>query len=126
MRKSLRFAVLARDNFTCRYCGAQAPHVYLEVDHVEPKSVGGPDTMENLVAACYDCNRGKRDRDAMDGLIGQDWISTLHRENHELLSHNDKLQLIARIADVLLVELAMERGELEADVWDWATNEVVG
>jgi len=55
----LRYEVLRRDNFTCRYCGASAPDVVLEVDHVVPVSLGGTDHPRNLVAACVDCNSGK-------------------------------------------------------------------
>jgi hypothetical protein len=55
----LRFDVLRRDNFTCRYCGRRAPDVVIEVDHVEPYSVVREHLIENLVAACIDCNRGK-------------------------------------------------------------------
>ena len=55
----LRFTVLLRDSFTCRYCGRSAPDAELHVDHVIPRSMGGQDTKENLVAACKDCNLGK-------------------------------------------------------------------
>jgi 5-methylcytosine-specific restriction endonuclease McrA len=51
--------VLKRDGFICRYCGRGAPVVELRVDHVIPKSLDGPDTIDNLVAACHDCNAGK-------------------------------------------------------------------
>lgn len=57
--KSLRFQVLRRDNHACRYCGRSAPEVRITVDHVVPEALGGPDTPENLVAACSDCNSGK-------------------------------------------------------------------
>lgn len=57
--KRLRFEVLKRDGFTCRYCGMSAPHVELHVDHVHPRSRGGRDEIENLVAACRSCNLGK-------------------------------------------------------------------
>ena len=57
--KRLRYEVLKRDNFTCRYCGAFAPVVVLVVDHVVPRKHGGPDKAENLVTACWDCNSGK-------------------------------------------------------------------
>ena len=57
--RRLRFEVLRRDNFTCRYCGASAPDVVLEVDHVIPVVLGGGSTPNNLVTACEDCNRGK-------------------------------------------------------------------
>ena len=55
----LRFAVLERDGFTCHYCGRAAPSVPLEVDHIIPASQGGTDRMENLVTACWSCNRGR-------------------------------------------------------------------
>ena len=57
--RRLRFEVLRRDDFTCRYCGASAPDVALEVDHVIPVVLGGGSTPSNLVTACEDCNRGK-------------------------------------------------------------------
>jgi hypothetical protein len=58
--KRLRYEVLRRDNFTCRYCGTTAEDgAKLTVDHVVPKSLGGLDVAENLVAACTDCNTGK-------------------------------------------------------------------
>lgn len=55
----LRFQVLTRDNYTCRYCGAFAPVVKLVLDHVVPKSKRGADILENLVTACEECNSGK-------------------------------------------------------------------
>lgn len=54
-----RFSVLLRDGSTCQYCGRSAPWVRLEVDHVVPRSHGGSDHIDNLVTACFDCNRGK-------------------------------------------------------------------
>lgn len=57
----LRFKVLTRDQFRCRYCGRSAPEVVLHVDHIYPRSKGGEDSLENLVAACRECNLGKRD-----------------------------------------------------------------
>lgn len=59
--KKVRFAVLQRDNFTCQYCGAHGPGVVLEVDHIIPISKGGTSDMDNLITACFDCNRGKGD-----------------------------------------------------------------
>ena len=57
--KRLRYEVLRRDNYTCRYCGAFAPLAILVVDHVTPRKHGGPDKLENLITACQDCNSGK-------------------------------------------------------------------
>lgn len=48
--------VLRRDRFRCQYCGSRER---LTVDHVMPKSRGGRDSWENLVAACVPCNNRK-------------------------------------------------------------------
>lgn len=56
----IRFDVFNRDGFRCRYCGRGPEQgVFLEADHVVPRSAGGPDTLANLVTACWDCNHGK-------------------------------------------------------------------
>ena len=53
-----RRAVFARDEHRCQYCGAAAENI----DHVIPRSRGGPHTWENVVAACRPCNTRKEDR----------------------------------------------------------------
>jgi 5-methylcytosine-specific restriction endonuclease McrA len=58
-RKITRRAVFARDEWTCQYCGARSN---LTVDHVIPRSKGGPSSWENIVASCAPCNRRKGDR----------------------------------------------------------------
>ena len=58
--KKIRFEVFKRDGFVCAYCGKSPPTVTLEVDHIEPRSKGGKDDLNNLITACFDCNRGKR------------------------------------------------------------------
>jgi 5-methylcytosine-specific restriction endonuclease McrA len=60
-RKITRKAVLARDAWTCQYCGRQS-HAGLTVDHVVPRSRGGESVWENIVASCGPCNRKKGDR----------------------------------------------------------------
>lgn len=57
----LRFKIFKRDNFTCQYCGRKAPDVVLELDHIRPVSKGGDKRESNLITACYQCNRGKKD-----------------------------------------------------------------
>jgi 5-methylcytosine-specific restriction endonuclease McrA len=59
-RKITRKAVLARDSWTCQYCGSQRSG--LTVDHVIPRSRGGKSVWENIVAACGPCNRRKGNR----------------------------------------------------------------
>ncbi len=57
-----RRTVLARDMYTCQYCGAQPGRAELTVDHIVPRSRGGPTTWENVVTACGPCNRRKGNR----------------------------------------------------------------
>lgn len=53
-----RRAIFARDDHRCQYCGSRAD----SIDHVMPRSRGGPHTWENVAAACRRCNTDKRDR----------------------------------------------------------------
>jgi 5-methylcytosine-specific restriction endonuclease McrA len=53
-----RRGVLRRDNHRCAYCSKSAN----TVDHVQPKSRGGADSWENLVACCLKCNNKKGDK----------------------------------------------------------------
>ena len=54
---TLRAFVIHRDNSTCRYCGKKAKPV--ELDHVVPRSLNGPNTPWNLVVSCHKCNQRK-------------------------------------------------------------------
>jgi len=55
-----RRSILARDNFTCQYCGRQANP--LTIDHVVPRTSGGSHSWENLVCSCIQCNNSKGNR----------------------------------------------------------------
>lgn len=55
-----RRSILARDSYTCQYCGHQARD--LTVDHITPKRLGGKSTWENLVCCCRKCNGRKGDK----------------------------------------------------------------
>lgn len=57
--KRVRYAVLERDGYRCRYCGAEAADAKLHVDHRMPVARGGTNDFANLVTACADCNLGK-------------------------------------------------------------------
>jgi 5-methylcytosine-specific restriction endonuclease McrA len=59
-RKITRKAVLARDSYTCQYCGRES--IGTTVDHVIPRSRGGQSVWENIVASCAPCNRKKGNR----------------------------------------------------------------
>ncbi len=51
---NVKAAVLNRDNYTCQICGAK--HIKLEVHHIQFRSQGGSDRMDNLVTLCKDCH----------------------------------------------------------------------
>lgn len=55
-----RHSVLARDRYTCQYCGVKGKD--MTIDHVVPKWAGGPHTWDNLVACCRRCNLKKADK----------------------------------------------------------------
>lgn len=55
--------IFIRDNYTCQYCGIFLERKNRTVDHIIPKSKGGTNLKENLVACCIDCNQLKADHD---------------------------------------------------------------
>lgn len=59
LSKKIRFDIFKRDGFICQYCGNTPPKVVLEVDHIIPVCKGGTNSIDNLISACFDCNRGK-------------------------------------------------------------------
>jgi 5-methylcytosine-specific restriction endonuclease McrA len=54
--------LFARDDHTCQYCGTSEPTHKLSLDHVIPRSHGGPTTWENIVCCCMRCNSRKGGR----------------------------------------------------------------
>ncbi len=52
--------ILERDRHTCQYCSYKGEQ--LTLDHIVPRSRGGGDSWENLVAACVCCNVKKGNR----------------------------------------------------------------
>jgi 5-methylcytosine-specific restriction endonuclease McrA len=64
-RNSVKFNrrnVFLRDEFMCQYCGRRYGGHRLSLDHVLPKSRGGPTNWENIVCCCLDCNVRKGGR----------------------------------------------------------------
>lgn len=55
---------MKRDGHKCAYCGRG--DLPLTIDHVIPKSKGGDESWDNLVAACLPCNNKKGDRSPED------------------------------------------------------------
>ena len=55
-RKNLMY----RDHYSCQYCTVKTTD--LTIDHLIPRSKGGTDTWDNVVASCQRCNVKKGDR----------------------------------------------------------------
>lgn len=69
-----RFQILNRDNFQCRYCWLKASDwVQLQVDHINPISKWGDNSVDNLVACCFKCNvwKGTLTIDEYDKITGE-------------------------------------------------------
>ena len=52
---NVKSAVLNRDNYTCQICGEKDTR--LEVHHIQFRSKGGSNMMDNLVTLCLDCHK---------------------------------------------------------------------
>jgi hypothetical protein len=85
--KRTRFDVFKRDKFTCQYCGAKAPDVVLQVDHVHPVAEGGTDDILNLITSCAGCNGGKGARPISDD-------SAVSRQRDQLAKLEERRQQI--------------------------------
>jgi ATP adenylyltransferase len=68
----VRYEVLKRANKRCALCGVQEgdegyeDRLPLHIDHIEPRSKGGSNEIDNLQVLCRACNLGKSNRDDTD------------------------------------------------------------
>lgn len=54
-----RFRLVTMQNGECLYCGEPITLATSELDHIVPRSVGGSNRSENVVAVCKRCNQAK-------------------------------------------------------------------
>ncbi len=72
-----RREVFERSGGRCFYCGGEVTIEAFQVEHQQPRALGGGDDLLNLVAACEPCNLAKSDRTALEfvaerrGVYGQ-------------------------------------------------------
>ena len=57
--KDKRFWFNRQDNGICNYCGHRYRYDQLEMEHMIPKELGGPDHRRNIQLTCQSCNRKK-------------------------------------------------------------------
>lgn len=102
--KSIRFEVFKRDKFTCQYCGASAPDVILEIDHINPVSKGGSNDILNLVTACRDCNRGKTNKVLSDNTA----VKVQKKRLDEMQERREQMEMMVKWRETLDEELYIE------------------
>lgn len=88
--KKLRFEIFKRDAFTCQYCGAKAPDVILELDHIIPVAKSGTTDILNLITACKACNAGKSDRELSDNSV----IERQREQLSELQERKEQIEMM--------------------------------
>jgi hypothetical protein len=88
--KSIRFEVFKRDSFKCQYCGAAAPDVLLEIDHIKPRSKGGSNDITNLITACHPCNSGKSDKPLDENIA----VAKSRAQLEELQERREQLEMM--------------------------------
>ncbi len=90
-----RRRVLARDGYTCVYCGARVgdrrrgqivTRTDLTLDHLIPRSRGGGNTWSNTACACYWCNHRKADRTPHEAGMQLRWEPKTPRVNYAVFS----------------------------------------
>jgi len=81
-----------RDHHLCMYCGQKFKRSELTRDHIQPRSKGGRDIWNNVVAACRPCNQRKgarRPEEANMPLLAVPFKPTfselLYLQNHHIL-----------------------------------------
>lgn len=87
-KKDMRERLAGEQGGRCCFCGRLfghairhwvAKHAHATLEHFIPRSAGGGDEWENLLAACLRCNFLRGDEDAMEFFERRGWIAT-HRD----------------------------------------------
>ena len=100
-----REAILQRDRNTCMYCATTLSPRQMTMDHVTPKSRGGPWAFENIVACCPACNARKGANEPHE--VGMSLLAVPYAPTH---------------AEALILEA--RRGHLIADQMEFLVNYV--
>jgi len=100
--ENVKMYVRARDKYTCQYCGEIMPK-RLEVDHIVPRSKGGPTTPDNLVVSCHDCNQRKGNMTAAE--FGKPEVQKRVKKSLRYAAHTQagKTATLQGLADIALV-----------------------
>lgn len=126
---SLRWHILARDGFTCCYCGAAAGQdgVELAVDHVVSVKDGGTNNPDNLVTSCRKCNGGKSARSLQNAPTPKQVIARVRKMAGNLQQQADAIQAAVKAqADVRQQIVNMKCAAFEMQSCTIAHGEATG
>jgi len=96
-----RRSVLARDGYTCVYCGARigdrrrgqiATRTDFTLDHLIPRSRGGGNSWSNTACACRWCNHRKADRTPHEAGMRLRWEPKMPRVSYVVVSGKTSAQ----------------------------------
>lgn len=99
MKKSVREQVWKKYDCKCAYCGEDLPYNKMQVDHIDPKYLGGNDDIENYNPSCRQCNFYK---------------STFSIEGFR----NQLKTILERVKKPFIVRLAMKYKMISFKEWD--------
>jgi len=114
----LRYYILNRDNFTCRYCGQVLNRRDIHIEHINPISNGGTNHRCNLAVACASCNL-KKSGDVDQEVIDKEHKNNIIRELNgwgatiESIGPNEHVDLLIETVESLIDELRID-GEEDA------------
>lgn len=100
MTKKTREFVYAKYNGRCAYCGHEITLKEMQVDHIIPQRLGGPDNLGNYNPSCRICNHYKR------ATRLETWRTVFLGE------------LIKRIKKIYIVKVAERYGMITFHEWD--------
>jgi HNH endonuclease len=95
----LRHFVVERAVNCCEYCRTQAQYSSdsFTIDHISPRSLGGPTTAENLALSCYGCNQHKSTRVTAPDPVTMSFAPLFHPREQRWSEHfawNDDFTLM--------------------------------
>lgn len=117
LSKKTRFEIFKRDGFTCQYCGRTSEESILEIDHIIPVSRGGTNDEMNLVTACFDCNRGKGNRE-LGNIIPRPDADMKYLETQQEIQELRRYKIAKDERDQLLFDISESLRETWASTFD--------
>ena len=94
----LRASILKRDNNKCFYCLKDLSARDYALDHVHSHVSGGPNSYQNIVASCFECNSRKQAKEPNLFLLENYRAGLLTQEDY-----NERLKKLQQLESGLLV-----------------------